>query len=132
MKPRRLISGPVLLGFAEAFDAAYGNPRSKSPYLTITPAAVGRSLLPFPCPNCGVAHCDAVDPRKRDGYRDAERGFSWCPSCGLRYKLDTKGAPLTAELEPGAESAPPLVNGMQLPPPDDADDYDALSLMGVD
>lgn len=132
MRPRRLLSGPVLLGFAEVFDRAYGDPKSPRPYLTITPAAVGRSLLPFPCPRCGKSHCDAVDPRKRGGYCDPERGFSWCPSCGLRYKLDTKGTPLTESLKPGAESALPLVNGESLQLPESEDDYDALALMGAD
>ena len=106
---RHLITGPVLIGFAELFDAAHGDPETPRPYVTVAPASVGRVLLPFPCPRCGKACCDAVDPKRRGGYRDAERDFSWCPACGFRYHLDVAGVPLASVLPAGASSAPAKV-----------------------
>ena len=103
------ISGAPLLGFADLFDGAYGNPRTPKPYPRVTPACVGGVLLPFPCPHCGKVRAQAVDPRRRAGYCDKGRGFSWCPACGGRYVLAREGVPLASSLPAGATSAPALV-----------------------
>jgi hypothetical protein len=129
MKRLRLIDGPVLLGFAELFDRSFGDPTTPRPYATIAPATVGKVLLPFPCPRC--TSVQGVCPPDRAAYSDPNRGFSFCSSCGLRYVLDEKGAPLETPIEPGAKSAPPTITKagktLQLPPPDD----DALALIGA-
>lgn len=129
---RKLLSGSVLLGFAEVFDESFGDPKTPKPYLLVTPSAVGRILLPFPCPRCNEASCDSVDPRTRDKFRDAERGFSWCPKCSYRFVLDLRGAPLASTLEPGAQSAPPRIGYRSLFEPLRAPDDDGLLLMGAD
>lgn len=100
-KRRLLIEGPVLLGFAELFDEAWGKP-SAEPYPRLTPSRVGPVLLPFECPHCGVVN----DPQQAEHYRDPEREFSWCPSCRRRYVLNGQGTPLAEPLPPGATSAP--------------------------
>ena len=109
MAGRLLIQGSVLVGFAEFFDKAWGDPKTPRPYPKVTPARIGASLLPFACPHCGAESEDAVNKR-RDGYRDPQRGFSWCPVCSLRYIVVYEGAPLVDKLEPGAKSAPALVD----------------------
>jgi hypothetical protein len=110
---RALIPGPVLIGFSELFDRAYGNPKTKlntdGSYPRVTPSRIGYALLPFACPHCGEVRNEAVDPKRRANYRDDERGFYWCPSCGWRYILNTKGHPLEDSLPVGATHAPALV-----------------------
>jgi hypothetical protein len=107
---RALIPGPPLLGFADAFDGAYGDPETPRPYPRVTPARVGGALLPFPCPHCGAVRSEAVDARRRLWYLDEERGHSWCPRCRGRYILNTEGAPLPAPLPAGATYAPAAVD----------------------
>lgn len=109
VRHRFLLTGPTLLGFSEMFDSAYGNPRTPRPYPKVTPARVGGVLLPFPCPHCGAAKSDVVDPKKRHHYRDEHRGHSWCPGCRGRYVIDYRGAPLAKPLPAGATSAPARV-----------------------
>lgn len=106
---RTLISGPVLIGFAELFDRSYGDPRTPRPYPRVTPARIGNSLLPFPCPHCGAVQPAVIDPQTRKGYWDRERKHSWCPSCLGRYDINQKGAPLSKPIEIGATSAPAIV-----------------------
>ena len=109
MPSRALLPGPVLLGFADFFEAAQGDPRTPQPYPRVVPSAVSGVLLPFRCPHCGKVRPEAVDPRKRGGYGDPARGFSWCPACGGRYVLDGRGTPLAEALPPGAACAPAKV-----------------------
>ena len=106
---RVLLPGPPLIGFATLFDGAYGNPATPRPYPRVAPAHVGGVLLPFPCPHCHKVAPAAVHPRRRKGYCDKERGFSWCPACRGRYVLDPQGAPLAQGLPPGAVAAPAQV-----------------------
>lgn len=94
-RARRYISGPVLLGFAEAFDASRGNPNTPRPYVTVIPSRLGKSLLPFACPHCETVAPDAVDSETRSMYLDKDRKFSWCPVCHGRYVLRLDGAPLS-------------------------------------
>lgn len=100
----RRISGPPLCGFHWCFEQAYGDPTTPEPYATVTPARVGKSLLPFPCPKCAavVEVCDLQ--------RDLARGYTWCQRCGWRFRLNDNGAPLTITLRPGAEAAPAVVS----------------------
>jgi len=106
---RWLIHGPVLLGFSEMFDAAYGNPKTPRPYPRVTPSHVGGVLLPFACPHCGAVRPEPVSKKKSEGYRDRERGFSWCPACRGRYVMNREGTPLIGALPAGASAAPALV-----------------------
>lgn len=132
---RRLLPGPVLIGFAELFDGAYGNPSTprdkRGAYPVITPSRVGYALLPFACPYCGEARCEVVDPKRRMNYYDETRGFSWCPACQGRFILNPAGRPLEAELPAGADYAPALIERdgktamLERPEPD------ALELLGV-
>lgn len=135
MRHRPLLSGPALVGFMDAFDSSCGDASTPRPYAKIAPARVGGVLLPFKCPRCGEARREAVDPRRRGGYADKERAFSWCPACGLRYVLDPKGHPLAEALPPGAESAPAVVTGQVVGAKpsrtDDAPPTDGLSLLGA-
>lgn len=126
---RRLLAGPVLLGFADLFDAAWGCPCSPAKMPTLTPTCIGGTLLPFNCPHCGAVRPVMTDPKKRDAYRDPWRDFYWCPACQGRYRLDTVGAPLAAPILPGARAAPARVTiggaaylvGVQGVPGDDLD-----------
>ncbi len=104
-----LISGPVLLGFAMAFDECYGEPGNGLPPI-VTPTAIGGVLLPFACVHCGQVRPEPVSVHASK-YRDPIRGHSWCPSCNGRYLLDSKGVPLSNELECSATHAPALING---------------------
>lgn len=104
-----LIPGPVLVGFATLFDQSYGDPRTPRPYPKVTPSCVGGVLLPFPCPHCSAVRPAVIDPKTRVGYWDEERGFSWCPACGKRYVIKSKGTPLVGEIPAGATHAPALV-----------------------
>lgn len=106
---RVLLSGPVLLGFSEFFDRAYGCPKTPTPYPKVTPSKVGGVLLPFPCPYCGEVKSAVVDPKTRLGYWDRQRGHSWCPACNKRYVIDSKGRELEEGLPEGATHAPALV-----------------------
>jgi hypothetical protein len=107
MQTRRiLIPGPPLIGFADVFDAGHGDEKTPRPYPEVTPSRIGYALLPFACPHCGAVKCEAVDPKRRDGYRDKQRGFSWCPACRKRYVLNTEGMPLPKSLPAGADHAP--------------------------
>lgn len=106
-----LLPGPPLLGFALIFDEAYGKPSLLS-YPRVTPSRIGDILLPFPCVHCGAVRSETINPKKRDGYRDKYRGFSFCPSCQGRYILNLAGTPLTKELPPGAFFAPAHVEGI--------------------
>lgn len=106
---RTLIPGPVLIGFADVFDASFGDPKTPRPYPKVTPSRVGDTLLPFPCPHCGAVRSAVIDPKKRGGYYDSERKFSWCPSCQGRYVVKPEGTPLQRALPPGAMYAPALV-----------------------
>jgi hypothetical protein len=106
---RVILSGPVLIGFGDIFDRSFGSDRTPRPYPKVTPSSVGGVLLPFPCPHCGEAKSDAVDPKRRGNYRDKERGHSWCPACQGRYIVDTAGTPLIGELPAGATCAPARV-----------------------
>jgi hypothetical protein len=109
-KNRVLVPGPVLIGFGDVFDASYGDPRTPRPYPKVTPSRVGNVLLPFPCPHCGAIRTAVIDPKTRNTYRDADRGFSWCPSCQKRFIIDPAGTPLTKALPAGATYAPALVD----------------------
>ena len=104
-----LIPGPVLVGFSEFFDRSYGDPRTPRPYPKVTPSCVGGVLLPFPCPHCSAVRSAVIDPKKRLGYFDKERDFSWCPSCQGRYEIIPEGQPLIGTLPAGATHAPALV-----------------------
>lgn len=122
-----LLPGPVLIGFSEMFDRSYGDPKTPRPYVKIMPSCVGGVLLPFPCPHCGEVRSAVIDPKKRLGYYDRERSFSWCPSCRKRYVIEPKGQPLTEPLSIGATHAPALVKRGEkteligLPSPDGLD-----------
>ena len=110
MRRRRwLINGPVLLGFADVFDASFGDPKTPRPYPRVTPSHVGGVLLPFPCPHCGAVRGEPVHKKKSEGYRDRERGFSWCPACRGRYVMNRDGLPLVDDLPAGAPAAPARV-----------------------
>ena len=102
----RLIAGTALLGFAEMFDGAYGDPDTLKPYPRVTPSKVGPVLLPFPCPKCGKP----LDVDGLKGY--TARGFSWCPGCRGRFVLNREGSPLAETLAPGAIMAPAKVDGV--------------------
>lgn len=104
-----LIPGPVLIGFAEMFDKSYGDPLTPLPLPKVIPSTVGGVLLPFPCPHCGAVRSAVIDPKTRLGYRDNERGFSWCPACTKRYDICLEGKPLEKPLPAGATHAPALV-----------------------
>lgn len=104
------IPGPVLVGFAEMFDRAYGDPRTPRPYPKVTPTRIGSTLLPFPCPHCGEAQAEPVDRKRRENYTDPERGFSWCFSCTKRFVVNPDGVPLADALPAGATAAPALVD----------------------
>lgn len=108
MRRRYLIPGPVLIGFSELFDRAYGDPKTPKngdgDYPTVVPSRLGPVLLPFVC-----IYCELVQPSNRDNYTDKDRGFSWCPSCRGRYKVDPKGQPLKEDLPAGVGYAPALV-----------------------
>lgn len=108
MTPRKLIPGPILLGFAELFDEAYGR-STAAPMPTVTPSRVGDVLLPFACPHCGVVKPEPVDKKKHDHYADKGRGFSFCPACRGRYVINFKGMPLPEPLPSGATCAPAKV-----------------------
>lgn len=116
MTARKLLSGPVMLGFATYFDGAFGDPSTPRPYAIVRPASVGGILLPFPCPHCEAVRAEAVDPLKRDGYADKDRGFSWCPACQGRYVLDLNGVPLAKSLPAGATHAPAQVDRLAAEP----------------
>jgi transcription elongation factor Elf1 len=103
---RILIKGAVLCGFADAFDAAYGDPNTPLPYVKVTPTRLGPALLPFRCPKCQKVLTQFCDPGTRECYRDSQRGFYWCPACGNRMLIDVKGMALPAPLEPGVLAAP--------------------------
>lgn len=105
---RVLLRGPVLIGFNELFDRAWGEPTT-TPLVTVKPARIGDALLPFACPHCNAVHPEMVKPKTSVGYWDKERGFSWCPSCRKRYVLDGRGAPLADKLEVGATHAPAVL-----------------------
>lgn len=106
---RRLLPGPVLMGFSTLFDAAWGNPCAPSEIPTLSPTCIGGVPLPFPCPHCGQVRKAMADPKARLGYTDPVRGFSWCPACGGRFRLDAVGIALPAPLQVGARAAPCLV-----------------------
>ena len=109
MTRRPLISGTPLVGFNSLFDAAYGSTKGSKPHPRVTPSRVGAALLPFPCPHCGEVRPVVVDRKRYAGYRDPVRGHSWCPACRGRYEINFDGAPLVGALEPGAISAPAIV-----------------------
>jgi hypothetical protein len=104
-----LLPGPVLIGFSEFFDRAWGDPLTERPYPKVTPSCVGGVLLPFACPHCGVVKSAVIDPKTRLGYWDQDRDFSWCPACQKRYVIESKGTPLKSALPAGATHAPALV-----------------------
>lgn len=107
MQRRRLLPGPVLMGFATLFDAAWGNPCPPGGIPAVTPTIVGGAALPFPCPHCGAAVLQAAGASSmRRAYHDPVRGFSWCPACGGRYRIDAAGAPPGRAIEAGAAAAP--------------------------
>jgi len=106
VRPPKLIPGPALLGFADLFDGAYGDPKTRAPYPLVTPSSLSGVLLPFPCPHCGDVRPEMVDPKKRAGYSDPERCFFWCPTCRGRYVLSSQGMPLAEGLPAGATAAP--------------------------
>jgi len=104
------IPGPPLLGFADAFDEAYGRSDTPKPYPKVTPSKVGNTLLPFPCPHCDVV-CPVMITQRRAAYCDAKREHCWCPNCRKRYILDVTGQSLSVLLPPDATFAPACVNG---------------------
>ena len=108
-KKKLLLSGPVLVGFADVFDRAFGNPNTPRPYPKVTPSSVGGVLLPFPCPHCEAVCPSVIHPKTRVGYWDKQRDFSWCPACKGRYCINPKGQALVGELPAGATHAPALV-----------------------
>lgn len=124
MRRIRLLQGPVLLGFADAFDATYGDPLTPTPYPCVTPSTVGTVLLPFACPRCGVA----LNVAGLILYRDPSRGFRWCPKCQGRFTLDLEGSPLATSLPAGSIMAPSLINGKLGKAPDPSEG--SLELLG--
>ena len=54
LRRRLLLPGPVLMGFADLYDAAYGNPCPPDKMPVVTPTLIGGVALPFPCPHCGA------------------------------------------------------------------------------
>lgn len=106
---RKLLPGPVLIGFSELFDRSFGDPKTALPYPKVTPSKIGDVLLPFLCPHCGAVKSAVIDKKTRLGYFDKERQFSWCPGCRGRYVIDADGMPLEESLDPGATYAPALV-----------------------
>lgn len=109
MLRRKLLPGPVLLGFAEQFDATWGDGKTPWPYPQVTPSTMSGILLPFRCPHCGQVCPEMVDPAVRDRYFDPARGFSFCPACCKRYVINWRGMPLAEALPAGAVSAPAKV-----------------------
>ena len=99
MRRRRLLlPGPVLLGFADLFDAAYGRPCAASEIPLVTPTAIGGALLPFSCPHCGAVRPQMATAQGRAEHSDPQRGFYFCPACEGRYRL-APGAPPAAPID---------------------------------
>jgi hypothetical protein len=110
VRGRYLIPGPILIGFAEFFDRAYGDPKTpkkNGDYPIVTPSKLGDTLLPFMCIYCEVVQ--SVCPKQLANYTDDRRGFSWCPSCRGRYILDRQGQPLEDDIPAGVDYAPAAV-----------------------
>lgn len=106
MRRRRLLlPGPVLLGFADLFDAAYGRPCAASEIPLVTPTAIGGALLPWPCPHCGAVRPQMATAQGRAEHSDPQRGFYFCPACEGRYRL-APGAPPPVAIAAGAHAAP--------------------------
>lgn len=127
-RPARRIGGAPLLGFAEAFEGAYGDPQTPVPYVRLAPLRMGDALLPFPCPRCA----SPVGPTAWAECADRRGGYSWCPACLWRFKLDRRGTPVldrrgaevaAVSLAPAGASA---VTWAPAPP------AGALSLLGAD
>lgn len=102
---RQLLPGPVLLGFATLYDAAWGTPCPLEKMPMVAPSCIGGVALPFPCPHCGAVRPEMADPQQRGAYCDPARGFFFCPACRGRYRLEA-GAPLPVPLRVGAQAAP--------------------------
>jgi len=102
----RHLPGVPLCGFFGLFERDYGDPSTDPARCVIAPSRFGSVLLPFRCPRCS-REIDFSDPARRADYRDARpgRGNYWCPTCGLRFQLDSHGKQVSA-------SAPAIVSGV--------------------
>lgn len=109
---KRLISGPSLCGFHGIFEDDFGAAETESDMPTITPSAVGNSMLPFRCPTCREIPQALACPKTREHYRDRREGRErvyWCPLCRSRFRLDNNSVPLPCALEAGAVVGPSRV-----------------------
>lgn len=111
MRRRAHISGPTLCGFWGMFEEDYGTPTGDILPI-ITPSFVGSSLLPFRCPGCKTVAQELVCPKTREYFHDRRMGRDnyWCPNCGLRFRLNLQGSPLSCDLKSGAMVGPSRVN----------------------
>jgi hypothetical protein len=113
-KRRRVkyLPGTPILGFHGLFEADYGDPNTKEPYVRVTPSKLGSLLLPFKCPECKQVNYEFSDARRRAMYKDPRPGRTnhWCPMCKVRFCLVEEGMPLPKALPPGAAYAPARVD----------------------
>jgi hypothetical protein len=91
------------------FEESRGSARTAKPYPKVSPSRIGGALLPWACPHCSEVKPAMADARKRIGYTDESRGFSWCPACRGRYIVNERGTALVGALPAGATVAPALV-----------------------
>ena len=119
----RLIPGVPIIGFADVFDGAYGDP-SLGPYPEVTPSRMGSVLLPFACPKCDFVLTVSTLAK----YTDKGRKFSWCPRCQGRLIVKEEGMPLPTSLSAGAIVAPALINGKLL---ESHEDTGVLEMLGA-
>lgn len=91
----RHLPGPSLMGFYGMFERDFGDPSTNPVKCTVAPSCIGAVLLPFPCPRCGRT-VDFSNPSTRNEYRDQRPGRAnhWCPWCGFRFRLDSRGVPV--------------------------------------
>jgi len=122
-RPTR-IRGAALLGFAEAFDGAYGDPRTATPYVTVRPLRIGETLLPFYCLRCS----SAIGPIAWAECADRRRRYNWCPTCRGRFVLDRRGTPVLDRRGAEIAAVKVVVADSRTPP----GASDALNLLGAD
>lgn len=108
------LPGKPIIGFWGLFEADYGNPKTPTPYVRVTPSAEGRQLLPFRCPACKESLHEFCHPVSREHYHDTRkislnerlairRNNYWCPVCGFRFYLKLSGMPHTGGEYPASK-----------------------------